>query len=300
MTELTDSSPSAPPPSALCGSGILSQLASSGHFDPVQIYNGYKAVEVLDPPCTECLAKGKNFFQHFNPKSSKFHFCFVGKKPCCHPGSVASNVRRMAPLGRSSQFLRAQLLILLQDILIVSQMNFLIELVTGSTKRDVVRWTNVGGSIPVGGRPIYSRPAVPISRINTEGVVERIRRIADSPPDPDAEGSDELDGEEAEVVNNPVGQQSSTSPSQPPAKRFQSRLIPSTPRNFQPILAAIPTSLPPPSPSSSHTRPAISTAVQGLTHSHLPTAPVEEEKSFHLFHFLLPKCFRKGIIGLSE
>ncbi|MBW0575337.1 hypothetical protein O181_115052 [Austropuccinia psidii MF-1] len=34
----------------------------------------------------------------------------------------------------------------------------------------------------------------------------------------DPQGSVELDGEEIEVVNNPVGQQSSTSPSQPPAK----------------------------------------------------------------------------------
>ncbi|MBW0528650.1 hypothetical protein O181_068365 [Austropuccinia psidii MF-1] len=82
LTELTECSPSVPPPSVLCGSGILSQLglplsmASSGHFDPSQTYYGYKAVEVLDPSCTNFLMKGKEFFQHFNPKSSKFHFCF--------------------------------------------------------------------------------------------------------------------------------------------------------------------------------------------------------------------------------
>ncbi|MBW0590109.1 hypothetical protein O181_129824 [Austropuccinia psidii MF-1] len=90
----------------------------------------------------------------------------------------------------------------------------------GSRQRDVARWTNFRGSIPVGGRPIYSSSAVPVSRINTEGAVKRIRRIADSPPDPNAEGSDQLDGEEVEVVNNSVGHQSSTSPSQPPAERF--------------------------------------------------------------------------------
>ncbi|MBW0486573.1 hypothetical protein O181_026288 [Austropuccinia psidii MF-1] len=59
-----------------------------------------------------------------------------------------------------------------------------------------------------------------------------------------------------------VGHQSSTSPSQPPSKRFQIFLIPSTPRNFQPTLAAIPTSLPHSSPSSSHTRPAINPEVR--------------------------------------
>ncbi|MBW0566433.1 hypothetical protein O181_106148 [Austropuccinia psidii MF-1] len=112
-------------------------------------------------------------------------------------------------------------------------------------QRDVERWTNVGGPIPVGGRPIYSSSAVPISRINTEGVVKKRTRIANSPPDLDAEGSDELDGEEVEMVNDPVCHQSSTSPSQPPSKEFRIHLIPSTPRNFQPALSTIPTSLPP-------------------------------------------------------
>ncbi|MBW0503600.1 hypothetical protein O181_043315 [Austropuccinia psidii MF-1] len=60
----------------------------------------------------------------------------------------------------------------------------------GSRKRDVARWTNFGGPIPVGGRPIHSCSEVPISRINTEGVVKRITQIDDSPTDPDAEDSD--------------------------------------------------------------------------------------------------------------
>ncbi|MBW0584473.1 hypothetical protein O181_124188 [Austropuccinia psidii MF-1] len=72
LTELTESSPSAPPPAFLCGSGVFSQLsspsmASSGHFDPSQTYDGFRAVDVLDPACTECLAKGKDCFQHYNP-----------------------------------------------------------------------------------------------------------------------------------------------------------------------------------------------------------------------------------------
>ncbi|MBW0559811.1 hypothetical protein O181_099526, partial [Austropuccinia psidii MF-1] len=138
---------------------------------------------------------------------------------------------------------------------------------TGSRERDVARWTNVGGSIPVGGTPIYSRT-------NTEGLVKRIRRISNSPPDPDAEVSDELDGEEAEVVNNLVGHQSRTSPSQPPSKRFQSRLIPSTPRNFQPTLAPIPTSLPHSSPSSSHTRPAINPEVRPFPIQQYRASPI--------------------------
>ncbi|MBW0546252.1 hypothetical protein O181_085967 [Austropuccinia psidii MF-1] len=62
LTELTEYLPSALPPSVLCGSCVLSLLASpsmasSGHFNPYQTYDGYKEIEVLDPACTECLAK---------------------------------------------------------------------------------------------------------------------------------------------------------------------------------------------------------------------------------------------------
>ncbi|MBW0510237.1 hypothetical protein O181_049952 [Austropuccinia psidii MF-1] len=88
-------------------------------------------------------------------------------------------------------------------------------------------------------------------------MVNQIRQIFNSPPDPDSEGSDELDGEEVEVVLNSAGHPYNTSPS----KRSQSQIITSTPRNFQHTLATIPTSIPPASPSSSHTRPALNTAV---------------------------------------
>ncbi|MBW0567415.1 hypothetical protein O181_107130 [Austropuccinia psidii MF-1] len=125
-------------------------------------------------------------------------------------------------------------------------------------QRDLARWTNVGGPIPVGGRPIYSSSEVPISRINTEGIVKRIRQTANSPPDPHAEGSDELYGEEVEVVPNSSGHRSNTSPT----KRFQIQVIPSTPQTFQPTLATIPTSIPPASPHSSHTRPSLNPAVR--------------------------------------
>ncbi|MBW0517523.1 hypothetical protein O181_057238 [Austropuccinia psidii MF-1] len=139
-------------------------------------------------------------------------------------------VERMGLLEKSFQFLRHLLLMELQGFLIAE----------GCGKVEYV-----GGPIPVGGRPIYSSSKVPISRINTDSVVKRIRRISDYPPDPDAEGSDEFDGEEVKVVPHLVGHQSSTSSSQPLANRFHSHIIPSAPRTFQPTLAAIPTSLPP-------------------------------------------------------
>ncbi|MBW0465414.1 hypothetical protein O181_005129 [Austropuccinia psidii MF-1] len=222
-------------------------MASSGHFDPTQTYDGYKAVEVLDSDFTECLVKGKDCFEHYNPRSSKCHYCFIGKRPCFHTGKQASNVRRYLWSKKDGSF---------EKKFPVSEAPTID--VTGSRQRDVARWTDVGGPIPVGGRPIYSSSEVPISRINTEGIVKRIRQIDNSPPDPDAEGSDELDGEEVEVVPNSAGHPSNNSPSQPPSKRFQSQIIPSTPRNFQPTLATIPFA----SPHSCHTRPALNQAVR--------------------------------------
>ncbi|MBW0501171.1 hypothetical protein O181_040886 [Austropuccinia psidii MF-1] len=105
LTELTESSPS-----VLCGSVILSKLASpwsmasSCHFDPAQTYDGYKAVEVLDPACTDRLAKGKDCCQDYNPRYSKCHFCFVGKKPCCCTGPLASRLRRYLWIKKDGHF----------------------------------------------------------------------------------------------------------------------------------------------------------------------------------------------------
>ncbi|MBW0581826.1 hypothetical protein O181_121541 [Austropuccinia psidii MF-1] len=261
LTELTEYSPSAPPPSVLCGFGVFSQLsspsmASSGRFDPSQAYDGYRAVEVLDPACTECLAKGGIFWSRKDgPFGKEFP---VSEEP--------------TPEGTSG----------------FSQL-------TGSRKRGVARWTSVGGPIPIGGRPIYSRSEVPISRTNTEGVVKvvkRIKRIDDSPTDPDAEGSDELNGEEVQVVPHSVSHPSRNSSTQPLANRFQSQVIPSTPRTFQPILASIPTTIPPPSPSTSHARPAWNPAVrpspvQQSRNSPITTSHQLQEKKRWIFPFAI-------------
>ncbi|MBW0587743.1 hypothetical protein O181_127458, partial [Austropuccinia psidii MF-1] len=190
LTELTESPPSAPPPSVLCGSGVFSQLsspsmASSGNFDLSQTYDCYKAVEVLDPAGTECLTRGKDCFQHYNPQSSKCCYCFIGKRPCCCTGVPISNFgrylwsRKDGPFGKEFPVPEEPTP---DGTLGYSHL-------TGSRQRDVARWTNAGGSIPIGGRPTYSSSEVPISRINTEGVVKRIGRISDSPTDPDAEDS---------------------------------------------------------------------------------------------------------------
>ncbi|MBW0543356.1 hypothetical protein O181_083071 [Austropuccinia psidii MF-1] len=162
-------------------------MASSGHFDPTQTYYSYKAVELLDPACTKRFAKGTDCFENYNPRSPKCHYCFIGKKPCRRTGKQASNFRRYlcskkdGPFGKEFPVSEAPTL---------DGASGYTDL-TGSMQRDVARWTNVGGPIPV-----------------------------------------------------------------------QSQIIPSTPRNFQPALASIPTSIPPSSPHSSHTRPTFNSEVR--------------------------------------
>ncbi|MBW0532310.1 hypothetical protein O181_072025 [Austropuccinia psidii MF-1] len=171
-------------------------MASSGHFDPSQTYDGYKAVEVLDPAFTEFLKKGEQLFQPYNPWSSQCHHFFIGKKPCKCLGAPISNIQWYLWSRKDGSFGR----------------NFPVSEAptpnATSGKRDVARWTNVGGPIPIDGRPIYSSSEVPISRINSQGVVNIVRIVSDSPTDPNAEGSDELDGEDVEVVPNSIGHQS--------------------------------------------------------------------------------------------
>ncbi|MBW0516595.1 hypothetical protein O181_056310 [Austropuccinia psidii MF-1] len=283
-------------------------MASLGDFDPSQTYDIYMAVEGLDTACTKCLAKGKDCFQHYNPQYSKCHYCFIGKKPCCCTWLQASNFRRYVwsrkdwPFGKEFPVSEAP----------TPHGTSGISNLTGSRQRNVARWTNVGVPIPVGGRPIYSSSEVPIPRINTEGVVKRIRRIADSPPDPDAEGSDDLDGEEVEVVPHSVGHQSSTSSSQPRSNRFHSHIIPSTPKPFQATLASIPTSLPPASPSHSHSRPALNQAVRQSPIQKPRNSPITTSQhpkpmacssrrrdGFSPLQFLPLKYFKEEIVGLS-
>ncbi|MBW0581136.1 hypothetical protein O181_120851 [Austropuccinia psidii MF-1] len=210
-TALTDSSSSLPPPYVLCGSGIFGQLvspwfmASSGNFDPHQTCYGYKVVELLDLPCLECLMKGEKFFQNFNPRSSKCHYCFVGEKPCWHPGVLLFTIERYiwrkkdGPFGKEFPVSEDPT----PDV-------------TGFRKREPERWTNVEGPIPT----CY------------------------------AEWRDKSDGEEDQVIDTLVGHYSSSSPTQPPSKKFHSQLILRTVRSFQPVLSSVPSSVTPHSPKS--------------------------------------------------
>ncbi|MBW0511607.1 hypothetical protein O181_051322 [Austropuccinia psidii MF-1] len=83
--------------------------------------------------------------------------------------------------------------------------------------------------------------------INNKCIVKSIRRVSNSPTDPD-----ELDGEEVEVMNKNTGQTQNSSPSHPPSKTFESQVIPSTSANFQPRIFNVPSSVHQSSPHPSN------------------------------------------------
>ncbi|MBW0514656.1 hypothetical protein O181_054371 [Austropuccinia psidii MF-1] len=177
---ITGYSPCLPPPSVLCGSVVFRRLglpwsmASSGHFDHHQTYNGYKAVELLDPSFTECLMKEAMLMS----RSARFQ---CQKKLVEQEGWPLSKECSVSeaptPDGTS---------------------------VAGSRQREVARWTKFKGPISTG----------------------------------DSEVSDELDGDEVEVINPFVAHSSSSSTNKPPSKEVHSHIIPSTPISFQPVLSS--------------------------------------------------------------
>ncbi|MBW0473508.1 hypothetical protein O181_013223 [Austropuccinia psidii MF-1] len=95
---------------------------------------------------------------------------------------------------------------------------------------------------------MYSCSEFPISRINRQVIIKSIRAISDFTNDVAADKIGEFHGEGVEMVNHSIGQLLNSSRTQPPMKKFQSKLIQSTPQSFNPRFCAITTSGSGPSP----------------------------------------------------
>ncbi|MBW0469174.1 hypothetical protein O181_008889 [Austropuccinia psidii MF-1] len=190
-------------------------MASSGWFDPSQTYDGYKAVEALDPASSNV----RRYL--WSKKDGPF-----GKE---FPVYVAPT-----PDGSSGY-----------------------SNLIGSKKREVSRWTNVGG-------PINSSLEVPISRINPEGVVKRIRQIANSPTN-----HDELDGEEVDVIPKSINTQyPPKSPTSPPPSPSPSTARPALGLKVRP--SPIPQPLNSPMVTSQQLQPVASSSRRREDRSPLP------------------------------
>ncbi|MBW0492608.1 hypothetical protein O181_032323 [Austropuccinia psidii MF-1] len=152
----------------------------------------------------------------------------------------------------------------------------------------------------MGCRPIHQRSDFPIYIINNQVVVKRIERIPDFQANPDA--SDQL-------------QKSSPSPSQPPSKNFHRHIIPSTPRDLQPSLSAVPASVTQPTINpSTTTKPSLTSPAGPASFLQSRPSPMSPPQTCNLcpehpiivelkdchYNSQLPNCFKEESGGLSE
>ncbi|MBW0507988.1 hypothetical protein O181_047703 [Austropuccinia psidii MF-1] len=113
----------------------------------------------------------------------------------------------------------------------------------------------------------------------------------------DAEVSNELDGEEGEVINPVVGHYSSSSPTKPSVKKFHSKLIFSTPRNLKPVPSSPPSSIYPPSPKPSTPRPVLASPNESISYPTSQAITSFRREAWCPLKLLLLKDFKIRSIG---
>ncbi|MBW0547397.1 hypothetical protein O181_087112 [Austropuccinia psidii MF-1] len=105
-------------------------------------------------------------------------------------------------------------------------------------------------------------------------VVKIIQNVSYLTTNPDAEGSDELDGEGVELLNEYTGKFTKSSPTQLPVKNLKRKIIPSTPRKIQPFIPSIPSSIPSPSQNPSTATPSLASPISPPPIPHPRTSPM--------------------------
>ncbi|MBW0509091.1 hypothetical protein O181_048806 [Austropuccinia psidii MF-1] len=133
------------------------------------------------------------------------------------------------------------------DVLLTSMVSFLLQQWNNTSSS----WANIGGSIHSQGNPIGVAPEVPILVTRKDGKLGKLKRnfVVQDEIDNDAEGSDEIDGEELEM----------TTPIQ--KRRIQSPVQASTTNN-EVIRSPQPPQLPIRSPTRPSTLASTSTSIQ--------------------------------------
>ncbi|MBW0555448.1 hypothetical protein O181_095163 [Austropuccinia psidii MF-1] len=281
LTSLCDSNHSDSPPFVLPGAGVFDNLrelseesmAPTEIYDINKTYNGFNSVRVIEPPCINCWKKGVPCVESATARSTRFQFCNLRKINCSQANhNLPNNPRRLwssikkggrfgleAPVdeppasdatsGHSNCELNDQgIAELLTSVIFFSSAS-----VTGSRMRGVQQWTNTssswaknGGPIHPQGNPIGVAPEVPILVTRKDGRLGKLKinLVVQDENDTDAEGSDELDGEELEITTliqrrriqstslSPVQASTTTNevikPPQPPQPPIRSPTRPST------------------------------------------------------------------------
>ncbi|MBW0550050.1 hypothetical protein O181_089765 [Austropuccinia psidii MF-1] len=215
QTPLRDSNYSDSPPSVLYGPGVFDNLrelseermAPTEIYDITKDYNGFKSVRVIEPPCTNWQRKGIPCVESATARSTRCQFCNLGKRNCSQAShTFPDNPRK---LWRSTKKggrveLEAHVDEPPTSDATSGHSNF-----TGSRMRGVQQWNNtssswanIRGTIHPQGNPIGVAPEVPIFVTRKDGKLGKLKRnlVVQDEIDTDAEGSDEIDGEELELT----------------------------------------------------------------------------------------------------
>ncbi|MBW0463710.1 hypothetical protein O181_003425 [Austropuccinia psidii MF-1] len=197
LTSIYNSDHSDPPPSVLYGSGVFNSfrelseesMAPTEIYDINKTYDGFKSVRVIEPPCINCWKRGFPDNIRILCRSIKKGVTFGLEAPVDEPPTSD------ATSGHSN--------------------------LTGSRIRGVKQWNNTSsswantrGPIHPQGNPIGVAPEVCILVTRKDERLGKLKRnlVVQDENDADAEGSDELDGEELETTT-PIQKRRIQSPS---------------------------------------------------------------------------------------
>ncbi|MBW0565879.1 hypothetical protein O181_105594 [Austropuccinia psidii MF-1] len=230
LTSISESTASDPLLSVLYGPGIFAKLrelseesmAPTEIYDINKTYDGFKSVIVIESPCVNCQKKGVPCVESATARSTRCQFCNLGKRNCSqdnhrfpdNPRSLWSSIKKGGRFGLEAPV----------DEPPTSDATSGHSNLTGSSMRGVQPWNHAtsscastGGPIHPHGNPIGVAPEVPLLVTRKDGRVVKLKRnlVVPEDLDADAEGSDELDGEELAVATPIQKRRIKSTPSPP-------------------------------------------------------------------------------------
>ncbi|MBW0493418.1 hypothetical protein O181_033133 [Austropuccinia psidii MF-1] len=268
LTSLCESNHYDSPPSVLDGLGVFDNLrelseesmAPTEIYDITKNYNCFKSVRVIEPPCTNCKRKGIPCVESATSRSTRCQFCNLGKTNCSQAHySFPDNPKRLCSSIKKGGIFRLEAPV---DEPPTSDATSGYCNLTGSRMRGFQQWNNtssswanIEGSIHPQGHPIRVAPEVPILVTRKDGKLGRLKRnlVVQDEIDTDAEGSDEIDGEELEITT-PIQKRRIQSTSKSPVQASTT--------NNEVIRSPQPPKLPIRSPTRPSTLASTSTTIQ--------------------------------------
>ncbi|MBW0473315.1 hypothetical protein O181_013030 [Austropuccinia psidii MF-1] len=189
LTSICDSNHSDSPPSVLYGAGFFDNLreiseeimACTEIYEINKTYNGFKYVRAIEPPCINCWKKGVPCVESATARSTRCKFCSLGKRNCSQANhNFPGNPRTLWSIIKKGG-------------------RFALEAPVDEPP------TSDATSGHSNCNPIGVAPEVPILVTRKDGRLGKLKRylVVQDDNDSDAEGSDELDGEELEM-NTPI------------------------------------------------------------------------------------------------